>query len=69
MINMKPCPICGNKHMTVYKVISRRWYEKRRHCECDYCHFCSKSAYTWRGAIRLWNKSTNIVSVKVKDDA
>lgn len=67
MLKCKPCPICGNKRMTKYIVITRRWYQKKRYVECDYCHFCSKSAYTKRGAIRLWNKSTNVVCIKAKD--
>lgn len=68
LIKLKPCPICGNKHKTIWKVVSRRWYEKKHFVECDYCHFCAKRAYTKRGAIRLWNKSTNVVCVKVGEE-
>lgn len=60
---VKPCPLCGHRKVISFRIISRRWYEKRRYCECGYCHFCAKSAYTECGAVRLWNKSTNIVRI------
>lgn len=69
----KPCPICGNKRTTMYEVIyPSGLFAKKYHVECDYCNFCAKDTRTKRGAVRLWNKSTNVVSVKERigdDDA
>lgn len=58
---VKPCPACGDKHYTVYHSVSSRrrpWFL----C-CSYCKRCADRAWTKRGAIRKWNKSTAIVGL------
>lgn len=60
----KPCPLCGNRSSYGVEIITRRLFEKKYYRECKYCHFCSSPAYTKRGAVRLWNLSTNIVRIE-----
>lgn len=48
---------CGSTTLLKHRIVSRNWYEKKWFIECDCCRFCSKSAYTERGAIRKWNKA------------
>lgn len=60
----KPCPVCGYKKIWIVRIMTRSIFMKKWYCECSYCHFCWKQAYTKRGAIRMWNRSTNIVSIK-----
>lgn len=58
---IKRCPICGDKNITIYRSISKRikpWF-----LHCEYCRHSSESAHTMRGAIRKWNKGTNILNV------
>lgn len=58
---IKNCPICGDDNITVWRSVTRRikpWF-----IHCEYCHHCSDRAQTRRGAMRKWNKSTNIIDV------
>ena len=56
---------CGSKTLLKHRILTRRWYEKQFYIECDNCHFCAKSAYTEKGAIRNWNKAMSIAKKKV----
>lgn len=62
-LKKKPCPLCGDKRILLYRIMTRHWHEKKWFCKCQYCHLCAKSAFTAHGAIRLWNKATNVKSV------
>lgn len=58
---IKNCPICGDANIMVYRSISKKikpWF-----LHCEYCRHSSESAQTMRGAIRKWNKGTNILNV------
>lgn len=66
--DLKPCPICGDKHRRLCRtVLPRRW--KKYWIECWYCHFCTSPAATKWGARRKWNKSKNwrLSNVKTHD--
>lgn len=58
---IKNCPICGDDNITVWRSVTRRikpWF-----LHCEYCRYCSDRAQTRRGAIRKWNKGTNIIDI------
>ena len=58
---IKNCPICGDSDVRIYRSITKKikpWF-----LHCEYCRHSSESAQTMRGAIRKWNKSTNILNV------
>lgn len=55
---------CGSRTFLKHRILTRRWYEKQFYIECDNCHFCAKSAYTEKGAIRNWNKAMSIANKK-----
>ena len=59
--------VCGSRSLLKHRVLTRRWYEKKWFIECDHCHFCAKSAYTEKGAIRKWNKAMSIAKAKDGD--
>lgn len=63
---IKNCPVCGDKRITVYHSITKKkrpWFLR-----CEYCRHSSESAHTMRGAIRKWNKGTNILNVSEKKE-
>jgi len=60
---LKKCPICGDtQNVKIGRSITNRW--KRWSMLCNYCGFVAEGAHTKRGAIRKWNKSTNVVDVR-----
>ena len=60
---VKPCPVCGDRHIVLTRTVVpkrlKKWGMECRYCFCSYSHYLTK-----RGAIRAWNKATNIVSVR-----
>jgi hypothetical protein len=63
MGRLKSCPLCGDTHIILTRTVTPRRLKKWG-LECRYCH-CSYSHYlTIRGAIRAWNKATNVSRVR-----
>ena len=56
------CPRCGN-HDIRFTVLSHPKKRNKWGIECCYCKLQIKRRMTMRGAIREWNKTTNIVSI------
>ena len=52
MSDLKPCPFCNNKNLTIWRVCgSLRFY-----VECGICHWCGKTKLFKFRAKRAWNR-------------
>ena len=60
---IKPCPNCGRKKITTFKVVVPRVF-KKWHLECDKCHYCGKSAVFRFIAEIKWNREKRNVKTK-----
>lgn len=61
MRKLKPCPLCGDRHIYRCRSVTSRW--KRWWLQCRYCNWTAEHAHTLRGAMRKWNRSTTVVEV------
>ena len=52
---IKPCPNCGRKKISVFKTVVPKKF-KKWHLECDHCHYCGKRAVFRFTAEIKWNK-------------
>ena len=53
---LKPCPKCGSKKMTMFKTCYPKKL-KKFHVECDKCHYCcGENTIFAFSAVRKWNK-------------
>ena len=59
---VNPCPICGDRKIRITRTIIPRMLKKWG-LDCQYCGFGVGYYLTKHGAIRVWNRKTNIRSV------
>ena len=51
MPELKPCPFCGGKELSVISVLGEDYY-----VECSSCTTCGPSGETYEEAIEAWNR-------------
>lgn len=57
MAELKPCPNCKSKKLTVWHISYPR--SRKFFVECDECYWCGETKLFKFRAIRAWNKEAN----------
>lgn len=55
--DVKSCPSCGGSWLCINRCF-RRW-RSRYFINCENCHYCGKTAFSLKGALKKWNRRTN----------